>query len=207
MGTEAGEVEVRHGWVAPHVAGELSGLGIAWIESDVPSGRSPEEVRERLRYLSDRFYGSDALQMREQPVPWAYRVLFRQIGIDPDVVRTPVEALALRRLHDGGFKSRGRLVDALTIGTADTGVALRALDAREVSGELGVREAAPGELFAAGSLVIADERRPLAPLFGDEEGTPSASRAAIVAIYPGGVPEMAVSEALHAAASSLAGGV
>jgi len=196
--------EVRHGWVAPHVAGELLGLGIASIEAEVPGGRSPEGVRKRLRYLSDRFHGADALQMRERPVPWAYRVLFRQIGIDPDVVRTPVEALALRRLHDGGFKSRGRLADALTIGTADTGVALRALDAATLVGDLGIREAAPGEPFAAGSLVIADERAPVAPLFGGEDDVPSASRAAIVAVHPGGVPEMTVDEALQAAATSLA---
>lgn len=195
--------DLRHGWVAPHVAGELPGLGIVWVEADVPAGRSPAGVKKRLRYLSDRFHGADALQMRERPVPWAYRVLFRQIGIDPDVVRTPAEALALRRLHDGGFKSRGRLADALTIGTADTGVALRAFDAAELSGGLGIREAAPGEQFSPGSLVIADGRAPLAPLFGGEDDVPSASRVAIVAVYPGGVPEMTVDEALRAASESL----
>ena len=42
--------------------------------------------------------------MRERPIPWAYRVFFRQIGLDPDRTRTPVEQLALDRLHDGAFK-------------------------------------------------------------------------------------------------------
>lgn len=202
MGLRAG-ADVRRGWVAPHVAGELPGLGIAWVEADVPKGKSPEGVREQLRYLADRIHGADALQMRERPVPWAYRVLFRQIGIDPDVVRTPAEALALLRLHDGGFKSRGRLADALTIGIADTGVALRAFDTAALTGELGIREAAPGESFPPGSLVVADERAPLAALFGGEEDVPDTARAAIVAVHPGGVPEMTVAEALHAAASSL----
>jgi hypothetical protein len=96
------------------------------------------------------------------------------------------------------------LADALTIGTADTGVALRALDAAAVHGGLGIREAAPGERFAAGSLAIADELGALAPLFGGEDDVPDVSRAAIVAVHPGGVPAMTVAEALHAAASSLA---
>ena len=61
----------------------------------------------RLRDLSDRFYGSHAIHMRERPIPWAYRVFFRQIGLDPDRTRTPVEQLALDRLHDGAFVSRG----------------------------------------------------------------------------------------------------
>ena len=64
-------------------------------------------MRRRLRELSDRFYGAHAIQLRERPIPWAYRVFFRQIGLDPDRTRTPVEQLALDRLHDGGFHSRG----------------------------------------------------------------------------------------------------
>ena len=64
-------------------------------------------MRRRLRDLSDRFYGSQAIRLRERPIPWAYRVFFRQIGLDPDRTRTPVEQLALDRLHDGGFKSNG----------------------------------------------------------------------------------------------------
>ena len=67
--------------------------------------------------------------MRERPIPWAYRVFFRQIGLDPDRTRTPVEQLALERLHDGAFKSRGLPDDALTIAIVETGVALRAFDA------------------------------------------------------------------------------
>ena len=36
--------------------------------------------------------------MRSRPVPWAYRVLYRHLGIDPDVTRTPVEELVVERL-------------------------------------------------------------------------------------------------------------
>ena len=44
--------------------------------------------------------------MRHQPIPWAYRVFYRHIGLDPDVQRTPVEELALERMKQGGFKSQ-----------------------------------------------------------------------------------------------------
>ena len=53
--------------------------------------------------LSDRFRGAQAIALRRQPIPHAYRVFFRHIGLDPDEHRTPVEALALERLKPGGF--------------------------------------------------------------------------------------------------------
>ena len=50
--------------------------------------------------------------MRQDPVPWAYRVFWRQVGIDPDTDRTPVEQIALDRLKRGGLRSRNLLDDA-----------------------------------------------------------------------------------------------
>src|SRR3954452_2590749 len=166
-----GDVPPDRGWVAPHVSAELPGLEISWVVVEGRSGKSAEPVRHRLRDLSDRFYGSHAVHMRERPIPWAYRVFFRQIGIDPDVTRTPVEQLALDRLHDGAFVSRGMPADALTVAIAETGVALRAFDADRIEGDLCIRDSAPGEslpgMSAAleqGTLVIADGRTPLEPL-------------------------------------------
>lgn len=207
-------MSARQGWVAPHVATEFPGLGIAWIELDVRPGRSPEPVRRRLRDLSDRFYGAHAIQMRERPIPWAYRVFFRQIGLDPDRTRTPVERLALQRLEHGAFKSRGMPADALTIATVETGVALRAFDAERVEGDLCIRDSAPGESLpdrpgelAQGTLTIADERTPLALLFGEAgEGAEvgrSTRRVAIVAVQVNGVPQIAIDEALRIAAAAI----
>ncbi len=204
----------RQGWVAPHIAAEFPGLGIAWIEVDRPPSRSPEAVRRRLRDLSDRFYGSHAIHMRERPIPWAYRVFFRQIGLDPDRTRTPVEQLALDRLHDGAFTSNGLPVDALTIATVETGVALRAFDAGQIEGELCIRDSAPGESLpdkpaklAQGTLTIADGRAPLALLFGgsatDIQLESSAKRIAIVALQVKGVPQAAVDEALWIACAAI----
>ena len=56
-----------------------------------------------------------AINMRQQPIPWAYRVFFRHIGLDPDRSATPVEELALERMKQGGFRSQNLLDDALTI--------------------------------------------------------------------------------------------
>ncbi len=129
----------RAGWVSERLREEFPGLGLTLC--DVPLerrlGRSPKGVRERLALLADRFRGADAMVLRQRPVPHAYRVFFRHVGIDPDVTRVPVEAAALRRLVQGGFPSQGLLQDALTIALMETGVPLWALDAEAVDGRLG----------------------------------------------------------------------
>jgi DNA/RNA-binding domain of Phe-tRNA-synthetase-like protein len=204
----------RQGWVAPHIASEFPGLGIAWVEVDAKPGKSPPPVRRRLRDLSDRTYGSQAIRLRERPIPWAYRVFFRQIGLDPDRTPTPVEQLTLDRLHDGGFRSNGLPKDALDIAIVETGVALRAFDAESVEGRLCIRDSAPGESLtgmpgelARGTLVIADDARPLGLLFGaTAEGIAverTSRRVAVAAVQVQGVPQIAVEEALWMAASTL----
>ncbi len=207
----------QQGWVAPHLAAEFPGLGISWIDIDGRLAKSPEPVRRRLRDLSDRFYGAHAIHMRERQIPWAYRIFFRQIGLDPDRTLTPVEQLVLDRLHDGAFKSHGLLADALTIAIVETGIALCAFDAEQLEGRLCIRDSAPGESLAGkpgelaqGTLVIADERAPAGLLFGEtaegrgvDRGT---RRIAIVSIQVKGVPQMAVDEALWMAAATLEAG-
>jgi DNA/RNA-binding domain of Phe-tRNA-synthetase-like protein len=220
MATGASESEVRWepapqvGWVAPHLEAEFPGLGISWVEVDGRPGRSPEAVGRRLRDLSDRFYGAHAIHLRERPIPWAYRVFFRQIGLDPDRRRTPVEQLALDRLQEGGFVSHGLPRDAITIATIETGIALRAFDAEQLHGVLCIRDSAsgeglpgrPGEL-AQGTLTIADERGPVGLLFGatgEGHGVGRETRRiAIAAIQVHGVPRIAVDEALWMVAATL----
>ena len=220
-----GAADQRLGWtpppsqgrVAPHIASEFPGLGIAWVEVDAKPGKSPEPVRHRLRELSDRTYGSQAIRLRERPIPWAYRVFYRQIGLDPDRTRTPVEQLTLDRLHDGGFRSNGLPADALDIAIVETGVALRAFDADKIEGRLCIRDSAPGESLAGhpgelakGTLAIADDSQPIGLLFGPtaegfgvEQGS---RRIVIAAVQVKGVPQIAVEEALWMAASTLGAG-
>jgi DNA/RNA-binding domain of Phe-tRNA-synthetase-like protein len=207
----------QQGWVAPHIAAEFPGLGVAWVEVDGRLGKSPDPVKRRLRGLSDRFYGSQAIHMRERPIPWAYRVFYRQIGLDPDRNRTPVEQLALDRLREGAFRSNGLPADALTVAIVETGVALRAFDADRLEGGLCIRDSAPGESLAGrpgelaqGTLAIADERGPVALLFGGTgEGYAvgrETRRLTIVAVQVKGVPQIAVDEALWMATTTLAAG-
>ena len=196
-------------WIAPEVAEEFAELRLRELTLDARSGSSPLELRERLRVLSDRFRGAQAVVMRQQPVPWAYRVFFRHIGLDPDVDRTPVEALALERLKRGGFKSRSQLDDALTIAVIETGVPVWALDADHVEGEVGIRPAQRGERFGegeyasdipAGRLLLADDAGPVGVLFGalvpGRGVTPATSRMTLLSVQVAGVPDIHVEEAL-----------
>jgi DNA/RNA-binding domain of Phe-tRNA-synthetase-like protein len=213
-GSPGWEPAPKLGWVAPHVAAEFPGLGISWVEVDGRPGRSPKPVLRRLADTSNRFYGAHAIHLRERPIPWAYRVFFRQIGLDPDRTRTPVEQLALDRLRDGGFKTRGLPADALTIATVETGIALRAFDAEQLEGALCLRDSAPGESLAGrpgelsrGTLVVADERAPVGLLFGmtgEGRGVESGTRRiAIAALQVNGVPQIAIDEALWMVAATL----
>ena len=208
------ERSTETGWVAPAVREEFPGVGIIWTETEGPSGRSPDPVRKRLRELSDRFLGSHAIQMRQRPIPWAYRVFFRQIGLDPDATRTPIEQLALERMQHGNFRSRNQLDDSMTIATVETGVGLQAFDADEVEGPLGIRASAPGEALEGrpgelpgGTLVIADAHRPLGLLFGAMAAgrgvDPETQRILIAAVQVRGVPRIAIDEALWIACAAM----
>jgi DNA/RNA-binding domain of Phe-tRNA-synthetase-like protein len=209
------------GWCAREVEQELPGLRLLTAHVDVArkgslTGQSPGDVQGRLRELSNRFRGAAAVAVRREPVPSAYRIFFRHIGLDPEVVRTPIEAAVLERMIKGGFLSGGLLEDVLLIALVDTGVPVWALDAERVDGPLGIRASIAGERLGrspdasplpAGRLVIADASTPLAVLFGELAAghAPEAHtrRLALFAVQVAGVPELYAEEALWICASSL----
>src|SRR5437763_1490680 len=115
--------------VAPEIASEFPELALWTAELEAGTEPTPPELKQRLRDLSDRYRGPQAVQLRGQPIPHAYRVFFRHIGLDPDVHRIPVEELVVERLKHGGFESHNLLEDALLIATVETGVPVYALDA------------------------------------------------------------------------------
>jgi DNA/RNA-binding domain of Phe-tRNA-synthetase-like protein len=207
------ELELVDGWVEPELAEEFPELSLVHARVDVRPAGSPHEVKARLRMLADRYTGGKVVHMRQDPVPWAYRVFSRQVGIDPDNERTPVEAVALRRLKHGGLHSENLVDDALTIAIAETGVPLTALDAARVSGELGLRLARSGEMLAgvrplsARQLVVADGERPVALVLGevghDAGVTPDTERMVLCALGVKGVPRICLEEALWCAAETL----
>jgi DNA/RNA-binding domain of Phe-tRNA-synthetase-like protein len=214
---EEWEVAPVTGWIDPTLAEEFPGLSVvtSTIESEI--GKSSPELRERLRSLSDSFTGAKAVAMREKPIPWAYRVFYRHIGLDPDTVRTPIEQLVFERIHDGGFATQGRVGDALTIATVESGVATSAFNASAVSGAVGLRLSGEGEGMVGrsaplpvGTIVFADQRRAIGILFGTiaedcvvpfrKKGT---GRVMVAAIGVRGVPDIALEEAVWVAMSAL----
>ena len=200
-------MSIETGWVDADLEVEFPELRLRWIEYDGGSGRTPPEIKERLRKLSDRYTGGKAVHLRQEPIPWAYRVFFRQVGIDPDDHRTPAEQAALDRMKHGSFRSRNLLDDALVIATVETGVPVMALDADRVGTPLGLRLSADGERLggegrplSVRQIVIADPERSVAVLFGDiseDRGVdPRTKRMLLCSVQVNGVPEISVEEAL-----------
>jgi DNA/RNA-binding domain of Phe-tRNA-synthetase-like protein len=207
----------ERGAVDPAVAAELPGLYLRWLEVPRGSGRSPRALKRRLAALSDRFGGPQAMAFRAKPIPRAYRVFYRHIGLDPDEQPSGPEALVLERMLKGGFVSRSLLDDGLTIAMIESGVPLVAFDAAAASGPPRIRPSIAGEgiegrpaALPAGTLVIADDVRPLALLFGALASgrgvSPETERTLLVAVGVAGVPEIAIEEALWIVADVLEGG-
>lgn len=202
------------GWRAQEIEEELPQLRLVvsharLARAGATKRASPRGVERRLHDLSNRYKGARAVGVRREPVPAAYRVFYRQIGLDPEVARTPVEAAVLERMLRGGFLSEGLLQDVLLIALIDTGVPVWALDARAVNGELGVRLSREDEplgrksdawALPADRLVVADGSAALGLLFGElaSECAPGARtrEVALFAVQVAGVPTLYVEEAL-----------
>ena len=192
------EPVVRRAAVEPELAAEYPGLWLAWTAVPATLRASPPELRARLRGLADRMHGAQALALRTHEVPHAYRVFFRHVGLDPDLYRTPVEAIALRRMFEGGLHSRGLVEDALTVAVLETGVGVMGFDADGLAGELQLRRD-----DADDTIVIADDEGRVAVLFCEPDARAHLSRdtrrVALVAVTIPNVAQIFVEEALWTA--------
>ena len=206
--------ELQQGWVDAELAEEFPDLCVWHTHVGRGSGRTPDFVRERLKGLASRITGGHVIHMRQDPVPWAYRVFWRQVGIDPDTDRTPVEQLALDRLKWGGLRSRNLLDDAITIATLETGVPVVAFDAAKVGEQIGLRLTGDdeqlggsGRPLSSRQIVIADEHNTLAVLSGEvaeERGvTPQTKAMVLASVQVKGVPMISVEEALWTVVETL----
>ena len=211
--------ELDQGWVERDLALELPELALFSLVVAAAPGRSSRGMRERLRLLSDRFHGARAVALRREPVPAAYRAFFRQVGMDPDAERTPVEAAAMKRLMDGGFAPTNSVDDALLLAVVETGVPVWALDEERLDGPIGLRAARRGERMGEGEfahdappgrIVVADARGPVALLFGliAQSHVPSkrTRRMRLFSVQVAGVPPIHVEEALWLCAEALEDG-
>jgi DNA/RNA-binding domain of Phe-tRNA-synthetase-like protein len=208
--------EPQLGWVDPDVAAEFPELRVWTTTAPARPGRSTPGLKERLRVLSSRFSGARAVQLRTDPIPHAYRVFFRHIGLDPDTDRTPVEAAVLDRLFHGGFRSHGLVEDALLLAVAETGVPVWALDDATLEGDVGIRPARDGERLGRsdyahdlvpGRLVVADGARPVAALFGatapEHAPAKTTETLRLYTVQPPGVPTIHVEESFWLVAEAL----
>lgn len=206
--------ELARGWIEDELVREFPGLALHHATVEAGPGRSPPALKRRLKEMSNRFTGGKAVNLRLEPIPWAYRVFFRQIGLDPDSHRTPVEQLALDRMKFGGFRSRNLLDDALLVATVETGVPVIAFDADRLEGEPGLRLSRPderlgdsGRPLSTRQILIADAMRSLAVLFGDrleDAGVqPRTERVLLAAPQVKGVPPISVEEAVWTVAELL----
>lgn len=219
--SDPGHAEPIHGWRDAEIEQELPGLELLSAEVEVRrrerlTGDSPPDIEARLRELSNKVRGARAIGIRREPVPAAYRVFFRHIGMDPDVDRTPIEAAVLERMLRGGFLTGGLIADVLLIALLDTGVPVWALDAGAVDGVLGIRASREGEmlgrsedppLLPEGRLVVADTSSAVAVLFGDSapgHGPKARSeRLTLYAVKVPGVPALYAEEALWSCSHAL----
>lgn len=206
------------GWVAVEVEEEHPDLALVTVE--VPCAgrrRSPSWVRHRLGALSNQIRGAQALQVRQQEVPTLHRAFFREIGLDPDQDRTPIDEALFVRLWRGGFVPSGMPDDALLIALVETGVAVWAVDAATIDGPLGIRLSVAGESLGSGSdsvtlpagrLVVADASRVVTQLFQPlppgSRITAASERAVLFVLHVPGVPSLAVQNALLTSRSLLA---
>lgn len=222
--TEAGGItasgDPEPGWCEREVREELPGLRLLQIRASIDRRRrgSPPALRGRLHELSNRWAGPHAINLRRRSVPAAYRVFFRHIGLDPDIVRTPIEEAMVFRMLQGGFYSKDLLADALLIALLDTGVPVWALDGAALDGPLGIRSSRSGEPLGrdpqaprlpAGRLVVADSTAALAVLFGElapgHAARPVAGEPTLFSLQVPGVPTVHVEEALWMCRAMLEG--
>jgi DNA/RNA-binding domain of Phe-tRNA-synthetase-like protein len=186
--------ELGEGAVSGALRAEFPALRLRTATVTATPGRTPREVRDRLRALSDRVRGAQAVALRRQPVPSAYRVFYRHVGLDPDVQRVASEEAMVARLVRGGYESRGMPDDALLIALVETGVPVWALDAERLHGELELRDE------GGRGLVVADGAGPVADLFAAVDGEHAVSRRTtamtLYAVQVPDVPDLFVEEAL-----------
>ena len=201
------------GRVDPVLVTEYGDLAL-WSTTVRVAGAAGAATRALLAHLSNSYRGADVVRMRGRTAAHeSFRSFARQVGLDPDRSPSRVDAAAREAVVDGRLRSTGPVPDALLAVAVQSGVPVWALDARRVAGELSLRLARGGERRARrdpvpthGTILVADDDGPLAPLLGDPLPSVDGTRARTVVLYAVGVPGLPVwdaSEAVWSAARAL----
>ena len=214
-GTGEEEIAVR-GSVDPGLSEEFPGLYLRYLRVERGSGKSAGTEAAPAAALRSLRRPPGDRDAESRPIPGLTASSIRHIGLDPDEQPTPVEALTLERMIKGGFVSqqpaRRRADDRdHRVGRGGEGLRRRPLGARRSRSGRATRgrssRAGPANC-PHGTLVIADESRPVSLLFGATASgrgvTPATERTGLVAVGVAGVPEIAVEEALWLVADAIA---
>ena len=153
---------------------------------------SPDGVRQQLSDLSDKVRGAQAVALRTKPIPHAYRVFFRHIGLDPDEHRIPVEELVVERLKAGGFRPESRIYDAITVAVMETQVPVWAIDRARVDGPMRVGLDGGRLAMFGGSNYLSALFAPVRPEFLVH---PETTEVTLFSLTVPGVPALHVEEA------------
>jgi DNA/RNA-binding domain of Phe-tRNA-synthetase-like protein len=196
------DIDAEDGWVDHVVAREFPALRLRYAIIAAGATPSPIELRNRLDDLSTRFRARKAMELPTKPIPSAYRVFLRQVGLDPESRLSPIEAVTRDRILRGTYHSTHRLADALTVATVESQIAISVLDADLIDLPLGIRTVREDDAteLPAGTLVIADANGPAAELFGEAEPHcivgANTTRTTVMAIGVEGVADWMLDDAL-----------
>ena len=192
--------DLERGWVDTELQAEFPELRLWTWSRPGGAGRSPRGLRDQLQVLSSRLHGAHAVKLRTDPIPHAYRVFYRHIGLDPDAQRIPIEAAVVDRLMHGGFRSRGLIDDAVAVALVETGVPVWVLDEDRLEAPLGIDQ-------RDDALVVADAAGEICPLFAEPgpDRAPGEETATVrlFTVQVAGVPAIHVEEALFTCADAL----
>jgi DNA/RNA-binding domain of Phe-tRNA-synthetase-like protein len=196
------DVDAEDGWVDHVVAQEFPALRLRYAIIPAGATTSPVELRHRLDDLSTRFRARKAMDLPNKPIPSAYRVFLRQVGLDPEVRPSPIEAVTRERILRGIYRSSHRLADALTVATVESQIAISVLDADRIDLPLGIRTVRAEDTtdLPTGTLVVAAANGPVAELFGEPEPHcivgADTTRTAVMAIGVKGIADWMLDDAL-----------
>jgi DNA/RNA-binding domain of Phe-tRNA-synthetase-like protein len=196
------DVAVEDGWVDHVVAREFPELRMRYTVIDAGPVKSPPEMQHRLNDISSRFRGRKAMELPSKPIPSAYRVFQRQVGLNPEAHPSPIEAISRDRILRGTFVSRNRLLDALLIATIESQIAIAVVDADTIELPLGIRQVRAGDAteLPIGTLVVADASNVVAELLGLPEPPHEVhlhtTRTVVIAIGVAGIADWMLEDAL-----------
>jgi DNA/RNA-binding domain of Phe-tRNA-synthetase-like protein len=196
------DIETEEGWVDHAVAREFPALRLRYTVVEAGPEIPSKALRDRLKDLSTRFSGRHSMELPTKPIPAAYRIFMRQVGLDPDIHLSPVESYFSDRILRGGFLNYNSVADALTIAIVESHVALTVVDADLIELPLGIR---PVRLedesdLALGTLCIADAKGVISSLLAapevSNELNPHTKRTVFMAIGVEGVADWRLDDAL-----------